>query len=222
DVIKVFSNCTYTLFADDIALVFSDSNIDNLNDVINHNMDILHGWMLSNITNCNIDIDRHLNIVYNNQPIALVNNFKYLGLILEPDFNYRIYINKLADKLRAFNAALFRSRFVLPINAALIAYHSIRGAALHYCIELWFSSSNYITVKIQRCQKRIFKTLFTILKCNSCSYDQEKINRYNLLINQLLTVDDIYKFKLCQIGHKLFYDNLPLDIGISKYCPNKF
>ncbi len=81
------------LFADDSSLSFSSANTDDLEGIINHDLLIISNWAKQWLVNFNPnkteamlftlrELDRPLNLSFENTSIAFVENHKHLGLTL--------------------------------------------------------------------------------------------------------------------------------------------
>ena len=128
-----------TLFADDTCLMLKNSNLLTLQNDLNSQASCLNKWCNSNKLTINppkchilaISPKSNKNVAdffieLNGTVISAENSFKYLGINLNLNLNFRKHIEVIENKLSRSLAILFKLKPVLPQNALL------------KCIVLWF------------------------------------------------------------------------------------
>ena len=91
--------------------------------------------------------------------IEEVSQYKYLGLIIDTNFSWKIHINVLCNKLRIILAKFFQFKYVVNRHTLYCVYYALVDAITDYglsCYELTFST--YLQ-QIKQLQIRILKLL---------------------------------------------------------------
>lgn len=177
------------LFADD--MVIFGKNIEDLQ----HSLDLLKQycdkWGLEvNTTKSKIVVFRkrgglkaHEVWLYNGTPLEVVNDFNYLGTVLNYTGNFNLNQETLSGKgLKALNALLANTRdFVLKPKVVCQLFDAFVGSTLNYASEIWgFSKSK----EIERIHLKMCKSLLSVKTstCNMAVYGE--LGRYPLYINR--------------------------------------
>ena len=102
------------LFADDTSLVLSASSLSELQTLMNHQVDLVHDWLLANRLsvhyvdksqymlinkNMNVSITDNFELKMGNHVIERTKSYRYLGLLVDEKFSWRDHINEVSSKL---------------------------------------------------------------------------------------------------------------------------
>lgn len=107
-----------------------------------------------------------LKIKYNNTIIDEVKTFKFLGIIIDQNLNWKRHIDDVCKKINRFVFALKRLRQTVSEEAALTAYHGFVKSVLSYGLLIWGNS-----VEINRAfilQKRCVRAICNSWYLDSC------------------------------------------------------
>ena len=100
---------------------------------------------------CSIKIDQ--------DTIDQVNEFKFLGIIIDSQLKFNKHIKKLTTTLRT-NLNCFRmTRHHIPVKAALLFFHAMILSHLSYCITVWSQASQTSIKPILSLYKQALKIL---------------------------------------------------------------
>ena len=210
DIAKVTNKFHFTLYADDTSLIepicsftSSLSNTSEASEAINKELKLITDWLCLNKLSLNAKktkmmIFHHrqrniknlkLNLTINDTKIEQVNEFNFLGLLLDECLTWNSHIQKIASKISVVNGTLSRLKRILPQDILKTIYSALVQPHLNYGILLWGKNT-----------KRIFK----LQKWSLRAITSSKYNAHTdpLFIQlKLLKIHDIYK--LCTI--KFFY-----------------
>ena len=104
------NNCNFTLFVDNTTLTFKSHNLYNLENEINSTLVLMCDWLFCNKLVLNIyktklilfhrtRVKHKLNIKINNIAIKQSTNFKFLGILIDENRNWKMQINNIKNKL---------------------------------------------------------------------------------------------------------------------------
>ena len=107
-------HCIPRLFADDICLLLADANLNSLHETINNELINLSHWckanklsvnpvksnaMIISPKQCNAYPTPTTSLLYDEVPVKIVNEFKYLGVVLDSKFDFHAHIQLIENKI---------------------------------------------------------------------------------------------------------------------------
>ena len=147
-----------------------------------------------NLANFSIKINKSTAIEH-------VNDYKYLGLIIDSNLSWKNHINYLKTKLSKILGMLYRIRYFLNLESRLIILHSLFISHLKYGILNW-----------GRCSKTALKPLSILLnRAFRCIYfcgHKENVTKFYIK-NNILQLTDIFKLELGKFMFKYNKGTLP-------------
>ena len=110
DISLIPTNSSMVLFADDTNIFFSADNPHTLEETVCKELSLYSDWFVSNKLSLNVcktnymvfnnkDRNYQFNIHINNQPIAIANNVKFLGVYFDPYLKWEHHISHLCSKV---------------------------------------------------------------------------------------------------------------------------
>ena len=137
----------------------------------------------------------------NNETVEQVQEFKYLGLIIDNKLNWSSHIKLLATKLSRTLGLLYKVRHFLDKKSLLLILNSMFLSHLQYGIICW-----------GRCNQTAMKTISTllnkVLRCINFSNFHDSSTPLYIKYN-LLKVEDIFKLEVIKFMYKWSKGNLP-------------
>ena len=213
-------------FADDTLVYFASTNVGLLETVMNHELIKIQLWLDSNKLRLNAaktkfmifspksTIFKHasnIKLQIGKQDIELVNSYKYLGVILDSNLNWKSHVSNLVTKLSRSVGMMFKLRHYLNKNARMMVFNSLFLTHVRYGILCW-GRANKTTLQ------PLTRLLNKMLKCiNFCSYQHVQMPALYKACN-VLQLDDICKLEICKFMFKLHKQLLPKNF--SKYFTN--
>jgi len=146
------------LYADDICVVSYANNINYLNETIFTLFESLQSYCDKNSLMINYSKTKilHLfrlppgNFNYNQHDIESVNEFKYLGYIIDRNLNFHSQIQSICKKVSSGNFALHRCSKFLNNHSTLIAYNAFIVSQIIYNKYILFNVSHHYILKLCR------------------------------------------------------------------------
>ena len=167
DIIEIFSECTPSLFADDLKLYI---RVTNLNDfsILQDNLFSLHEW--SNLWQLNIAYQKcsvltfgkiapNIDFNFDSEVVPLAKNVVDLGVSLDSDLSFSLHINAIVKSAHARANLILRcfvSRDTECLSRAFITY--VRPL-LKFCSPIWSPPSVGNIDLIEAVQRRFTKRL---------------------------------------------------------------
>ena len=137
-------------------------------------------------------------IIIDVNKIDCVNNFNFLGLIINKYLNWNNHIDHISLKISRVIGILTRLRHTVPIDVLLLLYNSLVLPHINYSLLVWGHNPFRITKLQKKCLRIItFSKMFA--HCDPIFK--------NL---RLLKTEDIFKIKQLKFYYKYRKNNLPL------------
>ena len=206
------------LFADDTGLFIHGSDILSIMTTAQTVLTKLQDWfycnkLTLNIPKCAYMIFRgrkkcHLSLVrgrkkclplnipplfLNGLEIKRVENFKYIGLILDSKLMWKAHIESICTKISKFFGIFSHMRHKIPKHMARQVYYSTIFPHINYCLEIYGSCSSRLLSKIQRKQNSLVK--FLIKK--DFLYPTDSLHHEN----NILKIKHLYELKIASFVH---------------------
>ena len=124
-------------------------------------------WLLSNKLTLNLQKSKYMlfykpqkrvkitNFTINNTNIECVDEFNYLGLMLNKHLNWKQHITKIANTISKTIGIKNKLKYELPENPLLTIYNSLILPHLNYCILAW----GYDSKRIYKLQKKAIRII---------------------------------------------------------------
>ena len=218
DIAKVTDKFHFTLYADDTSLIeplctFTSGLADKKEaaNAINKELNLITDWLCLNKLSLNAkktkmmifhhrqknisDID--LSLYINGTKIEQVQEFNFLGLVLDECMTWNSHIQKISGKIAVVNGALSRLKKILPSDILKTIYNALVQPHLNFGVLLWGKNVKRI-LKLQKWAVRAI--------CSS------KYNAHTdpLFIKlKLLKIHDIYKLGILKFYYKYQKGLLP-------------
>ena len=163
------------LYADDAVLLYGDSNIRKISTVLNKYLKQFQSWTYNNRL-CIHPVkteyvvfgtqQRILSATLSNGPFSLfigetpinqAQHYKYLGVIIYANLNFKQHLDKLLVKVSKRIGVLGRIRNNLTVDSANKVYQSLAFPVMDYCDVAWNSFGKIERDSLDRAQRRSAK-----------------------------------------------------------------
>ena len=129
--------CIPRLFADDTCLLLADANLNSLHENINNELINLSHWckanklsvnpvksnaMIISLKQCNAYPTPTTSLLYDEVPVKSVNEFKYLGVVLDSNFDFHAHIQLIENKISRAVEIISKLKYIFPSDALLKLY----------------------------------------------------------------------------------------------------
>ena len=167
----------HILYADDLVLYSSSTNLSNTISLPQSNIDKLEEWCTKNNLKINIDkckvqcfskkslCDNDLNMVklfISNIELELVDSFKYLGVIFDNKLDFKMHFDSVTVKIgralkhiRGIKRFLTEKAFVMIFNAYVLPYFD-------QCCEVYVNQRS----NVNELQQKIYKLFYEFFYLN--------------------------------------------------------
>ena len=154
DITNIFNQAQTILFADDMTIYVTGSNLETLTHTVNLELEKLNHWCLSNRLTINVNktcfmlfSNKKINLSpllkINNSIIKRTNQLKFLGVMYDDKLTFKFHTQNLAKKMSRFTAMLNQLRDFMPCEILKCLYHAHIYPLLLYCNPIW--STTYAT-----------------------------------------------------------------------------
>ena len=145
------------------------TNLDELSDLLNIELDKLSIWLAPNKLTLNIDtshfvIFNRTRLKQNNVNISLcdislnrVNLTKFLGVFIDDKISFSRHISYIKNTISKGMGIFIKARKYMNRKSLLDLYHAFVYPYLTYCIEVWGNMSNVHLDALVKIKKKMFE-----------------------------------------------------------------
>lgn len=192
----------YYMYADDTILVYDNSNLKDLQNEVNSDLQKYMSWLQQNKLKINSKKTTYMlfkqknsrvipvEIKMNNEVLQRVSYTNYLGLNIDDKLNWQEHYQKIVKKMLPMIGAIYRSRDYLNVTSKYKIYNGFFLSVFRYLITIWGACSTSLFKKYQILQNKILKILFK-LNCRTPTVDIYR----NL---KLQSLDTLFNFEQCK------------------------
>ena len=170
DLCNVMTQLKCVLFADDTSLYASGTDLGQLLQVVERELQILKDWFDVNKLSLNLTKTKYLIFTNKkiNSPVKLsinmieierVYEYKFLGLTIDNKLNWKPHIDNLKNKISKSIAILYKMKHIVNKNSLYILYCSLILPYLTYCVEVWGNTYKTTTKPIYMLQKKAIRII---------------------------------------------------------------
>ena len=136
------------LFADDTYLCAQDKDLEALENYVNDELDKVFIWLASNKLTLNVKKSKYmivsrkksipdLSLKINGCDLEECDSYKYLGIYIDKNLNWKDHIKYTCQKVSKVCGALARIRHCVNIDILKNVYHALVYSYLRYGIIVW-------------------------------------------------------------------------------------
>ena len=213
------------VYADDTAITFTSENNEKLKYTIDNMITKIEKWYTFNKLKININKTKIVNFnsrKYSNIHLKINNisiqneiEYKYLGIIIDKDINFKNHIFNLNNKLSKILYSISRLSKYIKTKPMIIIYNSLFLPHIMYGNIIWGNIYKSNLTNLILTQKKIIRII------NKTKYFREHTN---LLFerNNILKLNSLIKYNTLIYMHDHHNNNLPQNIyNIHKKHENK-
>ena len=210
-----------SLFADDTTYQNHNNDLQELERETNEELENAANWFAANklalhpkktryilfTSNKHTSLDLLLNGVKIEKvgPFENEKAFKFLGVWLDPDLNFKIHTQKVEEKVRKLTYSVMKLKRFLHVDHKALIYKGLIKPAIEYGLAIW---GHKMGKKLEQCHKRVVR----ILNCKPKHQHTEPL----LVKLNILKLQDLYTQRTCVMLHKIKHGSVP-EI-IQDYC----
>ena len=215
------------LYADDTNLFYKFRNFTKTdNQLINMFLEKLRLWTIRNKLSLNA---RKTNVLIFSSPHAqtkphdilfnfqigneninkIASEVKFLGVKLNSSLNWSSHVTLVQNKLRSKIQAFLKISKLLEKTTLIKIYYAFIHPHITYCLDSYGNAPKYLTDKILILQKKFIRVIHGA---------NHKVHTKPLFSNtKILTITQLFKFRLLCLAHKLYYDITRKEFKNPKY-----
>ena len=169
DLPNCLKRSTPRMFSDDTSISYASDSTEEVQNVINLELKSLNDWLVANRLSLNI-VKTEFMVIGSRQRIKTLNNEVYieingnivnqvtpvksLGVHLDNQLMWSVYIDKLCKKIASAIGALKRIRSYIPIDTATQVYQALIQPHFDYCCSVCDGLGETLSSKLQKLQNR--------------------------------------------------------------------
>ena len=207
--VKVF------LFADDTALLYSATSLNELQTLINESFPKICRWLQANRLSLSVSKtfyqmyassdNEHLEISIGNSLIKRAKTVKYLGVLIDDDLKFKSHISKIGGICSRILGILYRSKYFLNTELLLMLYNALIVPHLSYCVTVWGSNYETNIKPLEIIQKRAIRLISNV---------DPKAHSSPLFKNlKVLKLSDLIKYHILLVLHNFLFGRLPASVA---------
>ena len=159
---------SFTLYADDTNLLYSNKNLPKMYNIVNDNLEKICTWfkcnkLSVNAKKCNYIVFRNsnrqielgdLHVRLNNDVIPRVDYTKFLGVFIDEKLTWKPHINYIQNKIAKNIGIVFRLSSFMPKHILRTLYCTLVLPYFSYCNIVWGSTYQSRLKKLCALQKK--------------------------------------------------------------------
>lgn len=214
DICRVSQELKFVLFADDTNIFCSGENLQQTLETITTGINKLKVWFDKNKLSLNLSktkimlfgrhIDCNVELIIDNTKIEMVEEIKFLGVILDNKVCWKTHVAYVRAKLAKCSAILWKTKHILECKSLQTLYYSLFLPYLLYCVEVWGNNYKTTLQPICKIQKRAIRTIY------KTGYRDHTNPLF--IKSHMLKFMDLVKFRTAQIMYKARNNLLPKNI----------
>ena len=196
DIVNCSNILKFILFADDTTVLFENSNINDLNNVLSQEIDKVMKWfsankLLINLSKTNTMLfsnkrgNPKLHVCIEDTLLEEKQNVTFLGVIIDNKLQWRDHIKLVCSKISKSIGILCYLRHAYPIHILRLLYMSLIFSYLNYCNVVWGSAYECHLRPLLTLQKKAVRII------TKSAYDERSAPIFNSL--KILQVPKIHK-----------------------------
>ena len=188
-------------FADDTNLFLTGTDIHEMTESFNHELNKVYEWFLVNKLTINLEktnfmvfrphtvkIDiNSVNITLNNQRIKGVQSTKFLGVTIDEHLSWKYHVNDIACKISKVVGVLYKLKDFLPLRILVNLYNTMILPHFSYCLTVWGKCAKYLVDRLFILQKRAIRMVTNSHFLSPTDNLFKKLN--------ILKIQDLYFFR---------------------------
>jgi len=166
-------DCKCVMYADDTTLLVSSPDPMTLQNKLKNNLDKIATWFESNKltlnikktklmlfgSNYNLSKFKDITLMYKNDNIEIVDKFKYLGVIFDPNLSWSTHVDYVSSNVSKRIGVIGRIKNYLPQKTTNMLAKALVFPHFDYCSSVWSNFTAYHHHELQVLQNRLARML---------------------------------------------------------------
>ena len=173
DIVKCSDILQFILFADDTNIFYSNSDISELERIVNVELSKLSNWFKANrlslnATKTNFIIfgnkkvskcGREFKLLLDGNVLERTDCTKFLGVYFDEKLKWHTHLNHISSKISKGLGMLGRVSKILPLNVLRTLYHTLIYPYLNYCCIIWGGAGASALHRLEVLQNRAIRII---------------------------------------------------------------
>lgn len=201
DVFQLLLKGELQLFADDAALKYRATSLDQLYEDMQSDLVLIGGWLRCNHLLLNVAKCRHMVFSRNSMKLLGIENYglnldgvalerastyKYLGLVIDDGLKWAPHVAEVGKKISPYIFVLNRTRHFISRETATLIYFGYIYPHLGYLAPVWRSAIERNLQRLRVLQHRALKAVFKLPRLTPSA---------SLFTNRFLSLDVLAVFE---------------------------
>lgn len=220
DIFSVKLHGKLILFADDACIAYVDSNIDNLKQKMQNDIDNIAKWLIENKLTINAKktksmiISQRKSIASNNLNLKIgnidiveqVQSYRYLGLTLQSNLSWNEHVSSISKKISGLCGVIRRLGNRVNSRTLLSIYYACVHSHLSYLSEIWGPSLNSREYRsLQILQNKVIRKIFYRDYSTGAMHTLEIFEKY-----KIPSFKQIFERNQCMLIYKIHKKHIKL------------
>ena len=176
DLPRVVKHCKISLYADDTCVYIASKDPQQLEEMLNEDLSSMCKWfshneLLLNAKKCKLILFgtkktvkkfQNINIHIDGCKLEIVDEFKYLGVILDKHLTWGPQLENVKTKILRNFHVLRRTRPFIDKNIAIVLYNTMVQSYLDYCNVVWLNLNSRQVKQLQTLQNRALRLVLNV------------------------------------------------------------
>lgn len=188
DIEKIINKCEIVLFADDALIYYIGENANECVQQVNQDLNDLSYWFKMNKLKLNIDKTKGMIIngitesiiKIDNDEIEIVNEIKYLGIIIDNKLKFHKNIDYICRKVAKKIGFMRRIRQKISMKCAIQIYNTMVKPHFEYCSSVIYMCNNEEKTRLQKLQNKAMRVILKLNRFASGSAMLETLKWMNI------------------------------------------
>ena len=206
-------------FADDTNLLVTGSNLEEMIDTLNDELETVSDFFKANQLKLNAKKTKvvcfrkkalpmateNYTVLLDGEQLEFDEAAVFLGLTLDSNLNWEKHCINVANKISRNNSLINRMKNLLPSSSLKLLYNSFIQPHIQYGQAVWGGCSNQNKQRIVTIQKRAIRT---VTKAYHLAHTEPRMKKM-----RLLNFEDLYKQQCMLLCHDCFNKRAPKPIS---------
>ena len=176
DLPKAIKHCRVSIYADDTCVYLASKDPIQLQTMLNEDLESMSKWyshneLLLNAKKCKLILFgtkkallkfQGINIQIDGCRLEIMNEFKYLGVILDKHLSWTPQIENVKAKILRNFYVLRRTRPFIDKSIAITLYNTMIQSYFDYCNIIWSNPHSVQVTKLQTLQNRALRIVLNV------------------------------------------------------------
>ena len=204
DLPNISNDFSTVLYADDTTISVRGSNFTDLVSSCNAKLDRFNNWCAANRLSINSSKTSYMvvsnrtysdiSLSLNGSNLQLVDNCKFLGVIVDNRLKFDMHINKVCEKISKSLGVMYKLKNIVPSSTLISLYYALIYPHLNYCNLAWGNTYLCHLEKLFLLQKRAVRIV--------CNANYLAHTNPLFISTKILKIFDIYKLNLAVYIYK--------------------